>query len=255
VCVPLFVLVLSALGYVTFILAQHARGHYALRIVQLYAAVGYTISLLCIGAAVVVTMSRERLHEVPLFIRHTQSADTAASAVEADTDSEFAVIDRAQHLLCMVAVAAFSVCVVAILNYEGRMVANTRGFRDPLPLSRYPDGWRPTPGGGDVYTILLGTIQVRLPTGGRRRDVLGAEDHAHVTVKPINTLSTLFNGSITSLFAPTKATPVPEGKTAAGISTHIDRYGSTQSTPTAVKTSGVNGGIELQLRSNGNSPM
>jgi hypothetical protein len=245
VCVPLVMLVLSALGYVIYILAQHARGHYALRIVQLYAAVGYTISLLCIGAAVVVTMSRERLHEVPLFIRHTHSADT---------DSEFAVIDRAQYLLCMVAVAAFSVCVVAILNYEGRMVANTRGFRDPLPLSRYPDGWRPTPGGGDVYTILLGTIEVRLPTGGRRRDVLGG-DHAHVAVKPINTLSTLFNGSLTTLFTPTKAAPVPEDKTAAGITMPVDRYGSTQSTPMAAKTTGASGGIELQMRSNGNSPM
>lgn len=224
-CMPLYFLLPSALTYTTYILVQQARGHYALRGVQLWAAVSYIVCTLFLSAAVIVTVCREQITGVPLWTKHPYIVQ----------DSDIALVDHVQYMLCLVAVTVFSLCVIAVLNYEGRMVANTRGFRDPVPLSRYPDGWRPTTGAGDIYTILLGTIQVRPPTGTRRA-------------------TTVANDGGIKLFSTSAAAKSPAGPnygSTAGPTTPPRAAGTTNAvTPTRAPAAGSVDGIELPVRSN-----
>eukprot|EP00600_Ochromonadales_sp_CCMP1393_P014552 CAMPEP_0175003424 /NCGR_PEP_ID=MMETSP0005-20121125/4219_1 /TAXON_ID=420556 /ORGANISM="Ochromonas sp., Strain CCMP1393" /LENGTH=310 /DNA_ID=CAMNT_0016258495 /DNA_START=983 /DNA_END=1915 /DNA_ORIENTATION=+ len=61
------------------------------------------------------------------------------------------------------AVCIYTVCMLVIVNTEGYILARTRGYEDPLPLSRAREGWVPTAGGGKLYSLLLGGVQLRLP--------------------------------------------------------------------------------------------
>jgi len=146
---PLFVTLAGAYSYTAFICMKSAQGRYALSIAQKVALVGYAAALAALTAAVALTVYNEYMEDK---IIHTVDA------------ASYDCIGDIQYVLCTVAVSAFTMGLIVILNSEGRALARSRGFRDPLPLSHTKEGWVPTHNSGEVYTLLLGTIAVALHT-------------------------------------------------------------------------------------------
>ena len=161
-CAPLLLLLLpGALCYLAWTAAQWMRGRYMLRPAQISALGGYALALFCVASAAIATAVAEYRQHIPLYV---SSATTEEGSKTEDIGAESAhvLIGYTQYILCTVAVVLFCGCVIAVLNMEGRVVAETRGFREPLPLSRYKEGWKPTRGARDLYVLLLGSIKVEL---------------------------------------------------------------------------------------------
>lgn len=155
-CLPLGVVLPTSMSYTAYILAQHMRGLYILSKVQVWSAVGYVLCLGCLYGAFGITLVHEYMVGVPLLPVSDQFDSTS------NPDD---IIGNAQYALCSIAVVLFSVSVMLTLRSEGLLVANSRGYTDPVPLSHSKDGWVHTPGAGVVYTILLGTISTKLSRG------------------------------------------------------------------------------------------
>lgn len=144
---PLCLILAGACSYTAFIFFKSAEGRYALSFVQKAALAGYTIALLSLSMAVAMTVFNE--FEGDLIISPVDAASSDC-------------INNNQYVLCTVAVCAFTLSLVLVLNAEGRALAHSRGFREPLPLSHTKEGWEPTHSSGDVYMLLLGTVEVAL---------------------------------------------------------------------------------------------
>ena len=149
---PLY-LVLSALSaYTAHILLQCARNHYVLSAAQIIAMAGYLVALFTLALAVAITVRNEYLQYTIMHPHESNDIDAPAA------------IGTLQYLLCTISACMFTFSLIIVLNAEGRILAHSRGFRDPLPLSHTNQGWEPTHDSGDVYTMLLGTIEVALRT-------------------------------------------------------------------------------------------
>ena len=147
---PLY-LVLSALSaYTAHILLQCARNHYVLSAAQIVAMAGYLVALFTLALAVAITVRNEYLQYTIMHPHESNDIDAPAA------------IGTLQYLLCTISACMFTFSLIIVLNAEGRILAHSRGFRDPLPLSHTNRGWEPTHDSGDVYTMLLGTIEVAL---------------------------------------------------------------------------------------------
>lgn len=145
--------IVSAVSYTYLIMVcyESIRGRYALKFAQKCTLFGYLVSLALISTAVGMTVYNE----------YTAGSIWSEAPHGANNST---IIGTVQYILCTVAVTISTLCIIIILNMEGRTLAHTRGFRNPVPLSRYKDGWMPTSGCGDIYTILMGTIEVRAAT-------------------------------------------------------------------------------------------
>ena len=61
--------------------------------------------------------------------------------------------------LWVIAVPLFVIAAAIVLREEAALIAFTRGYTDPQPLSRTEDGWEPLLG-SSITSLLLGTISV-----------------------------------------------------------------------------------------------
>lgn len=146
--IPMDIVIIASCVYLFKVCYEGVRGRYCLKRAQQFSLVGYILSLTLFAIAVGITVYREFLHNVIW----TGTFNNPAAGT---------VIGTVQYVLCTIAVAISTLCIIVILNMEGRTLAHTRGFRNPIPLSRYKDGWLPTSGCGDVYAILLGSIETK----------------------------------------------------------------------------------------------
>jgi len=147
---PLYLVLTALSAYTVHILLQWARNHYVLSVAQMIAMAGYIVSLFTLALAVTITVRNEYMQNAILHPQESTDVNTPVA------------IGTLQYLLCTVSVCMFTFSLIIILNAEGRLLAHSRGFRDPLPLSHTNQGWEPTHDSEDVYTMLLGTIDVAL---------------------------------------------------------------------------------------------
>lgn len=181
---PLYVTLAGAYSYTAFICMKSARGRYALSIAQKVALTGYVTALAALTTAVALTVYNEYMEN---------------SIIHTVEPASYDCIGAVLYILCTVAVCAFTLGLVVILNSEGSALARSRGFRDPLPLSHTKEGWVPTHNSGDVYTLLLGTIAVALHTAAHvgqhgansaslppRSAILHTHGDMHLSERPVS---------------------------------------------------------------------
>ena len=66
--------------------------------------------------------------------------------------------------LWSISIIIFIINFIIIMNLEIQSLAITRGFQDPLPLSRKSSGWDATNQSYNFYSIFTGTIFIQLPS-------------------------------------------------------------------------------------------
>lgn len=147
--IPADIVMIASYTYLAMVCYRSMYGRYHLKPAQICSLAGYLVSLTLLAAAVAITVYKEHLHGIMWNYGVSNTSDLPST------------IGTLQYILCTLAVSVSTLCIIVILNMEGRALAHSRGFRNPIPLSLYKDGWMPTSGCGDVYTILLGTIEVR----------------------------------------------------------------------------------------------
>lgn len=66
--------------------------------------------------------------------------------------------------LWSISIIIFVINFIIVMNLEIQNLAITRGFQDPLPLSRKSSGWDATNQSYNFYSIFTGTMLIQLPS-------------------------------------------------------------------------------------------
>jgi hypothetical protein len=81
-----------------------------------------------------------------------------------DIDNKISDLYYHASTLWSISIIIFIINFIIIMNLEIQTLAITRGFQDPLPLSRKSSGWDATNQSNNFYSIFTGTILIQLPS-------------------------------------------------------------------------------------------
>ena len=134
---------------------------------QLVCLIGYITSLLSTMWAEIITLVDDEL------IVDRRRSDTGFNEDDSETVFSYTVLPQ---VLWLLAVIIFVSCGLLIFNLEGYTYAASRGYTEPLAVSRTSEGWEPVEE-GYMFSILLGSIRVHAssssaPPGARARSPL-----------------------------------------------------------------------------------
>jgi hypothetical protein len=150
-----------------------------LNCVQQSALLGFVAALILalMGQACLVwaDVQLRRVDLIPSYIRKSPfsspdngaTSDSGGDVVVAISDATLKSASYDMKLAVLLWTAAVCLWVVswlAVFRMETVAVANRKGYRSPVPLSRTSEGWVATPGAGCKRTILLGTIEAAPPS-------------------------------------------------------------------------------------------
>jgi len=112
---------------------------------QIVAFFGYTLSLVLSIVAQVDIIYEEHIY-------------SAISQVEPH------LLSFKPTILWSLSISILTISGLIIMNNEASLLASSRGFEPPLPLSRTNSGWEVSKGGGNEYSLLFGTIFKKIPS-------------------------------------------------------------------------------------------
>ena len=139
--VPVMAAQVYGFRYAVLVYWKYFSGYFLLTKVQVGCLLAYTAALLMATAAQAMRIAMDYIIIID------------APAVEDVFNSRIAV-------LYTIAISLGIFCGAMVLVLHGKEIASTRGFSDPLPLSRTKEGWTVSRFGRTQHSILLGNIRI-----------------------------------------------------------------------------------------------
>ena len=207
--VPIMLVQAAGVGSIGSLVHGWVHGKYLLTRAQRLCLAGWALALvlsLCAQATLVISVIHDAPRHQPLQPSEILEAHEEA-AERSIHEASSATADQSLHepgvrgpslpaLLWTLSLTIATLCWQIVLNTEGRALAECRGFRDPLPLSRTSRGWelaeeasgdgcscadtvgwsgvcagasgasgyRSASGSGPLHSLLLGTVRVAAPS-------------------------------------------------------------------------------------------
>lgn len=151
--VPVMLAQVYGFRYAMLVFWKYISGYFLLTNVQVGGLVAYTAALLMASAAQIIIIALD----------YNIIVDRTPDVVHGDGIPVMDTVDIFNSRVAVLYTMAISLsvfCGAIVLVHHGKEMASTRGFSDPLPLSRTKDGWTVSRFGRTQNSVLLGSIRV-----------------------------------------------------------------------------------------------
>lgn len=147
--IPVMIAQVYGFRYAVLVYWKYLSGYFHLTNVQVGGLVAYTAALLMASAA----------QGIIIALDYNIIVDKTSDVHDVVPDTVDIFNSRVAVLYTM-AVSLGVFCGAIVLVHHGKEMASSRGFSDPLPLSRTKEGWTVSRFGRTQHSVLLGNIRV-----------------------------------------------------------------------------------------------
>jgi hypothetical protein len=145
--IPIAVVEIIFLIHLVWITVQSVRAIFILTRRQIICVTGFLVSFLLALVAEGITVTRDcPAASFPLFFQMSENT-----------------VQILPLKIWVIAGSLFTVSALTVVQKELDRIAHSRGYTDPMPLTRSQLGWEPMAGYREVTSILIGVIQIAPP--------------------------------------------------------------------------------------------